>query len=84
MPGNPPNAASSSKPDEVHYRETAIRDALNLPNVGKDASRTMTAASQVFMEELMQRAAFEAERDGSKEVTPEHLKRVAAYVFLHF
>ncbi|KAH7711579.1 hypothetical protein AAVH_21097 [Aphelenchoides avenae] len=81
-----PAAASASK-DETklgHFKIDAIKQALDLPNLGKDAARSMTAASSLFMEELLTRAANEAQREGSREVKPEHLKRVAPYVMLPF
>lgn len=67
-----------------HFRVDAIKAALNLPKLGNDAALSMTAASSLFVEELLARAANEAKRDGSSEVKPEHLQRVAAYVMLHF
>lgn len=67
-----------------HFKLDAIKAALNLPNVGKDAAISMTAASSIFVEELLARAANEAAREGSTSVKPEHLKRAAAYVMLYF
>ncbi|KAH7707574.1 hypothetical protein AAVH_25185 [Aphelenchoides avenae] len=85
--GTPPpssnNEEASSQP-AVHYRVDTISQALNLPDLGNDAARSMTVASSMFTQELLQRAGFEAERDGSANVTPEHLERVAPYVFLQF
>lgn len=82
----PPSTSNKEESPEtaVHYKVDTILAALNLPNLGSDAAKSMTVASSLFMEELLQRASFEAERDGSANVTPEHLKRVAPFVFLQF
>jgi hypothetical protein len=66
------------------YTVDTIRAALGDLAMTSTAARSMTAASSLFMEHLLSAAAAEAERQGSRDVTPEHLKRVAPWVFLNF